>query len=297
MKGEIRRDINISGAPLEVLDLPAPDDAPADAILLLHEGLGCVELWRDLPHEVHAATGRRTVAFSRHGYGRSRVRERVRTADYLHREAVEVLPQVVRELQLGRTVLVGHSDGASIALIAVGTGAVDATAVVAIAPHVVVEDTSVRAITAARAAYVEGDLRRRLARYHDDVDAAFWGWNDVWLSDDFRSWDITDIVGRVRVPLLVIQGDRDPYGTWSQVELVKEAAAGRVDTIRVVGTGHAPHLEHPEPVRAAIIDFVLTLNHAGVTVVHADRRSPSAQSVALIIEVKAPARDGENPLD
>jgi pimeloyl-ACP methyl ester carboxylesterase len=173
----------------------------------------------------------------------------------MHDQALSVLPPVLERLGVGQPVLVGHSDGASIALLAAG-GGLAVTALVLLAPHVVVEDVSVAAITAARTAYDEGDLRRRLARHHDDVDVAFRGWNDAWLDPAFRDWDITDRLPAVTAPVLVVQGADDPYGTTRQLELVGDGVAGPVERLLLPGVGHAPHLEAPDAVLSAIATFV-----------------------------------------
>jgi pimeloyl-ACP methyl ester carboxylesterase len=173
----------------------------------------------------------------------------------MHREADVVLPGLLVDLGVERPVLVGHSDGASIALLAAGAGLAVA-ALVLLAPHVIVEDISVAAISAARTAYAETDLRDRLARHHDHVDIAFRGWNDVWLDPRFREWDITDRLAGITAPVLVIQGADDPYGTTRQLDLIAAGVGGPCERMVVAGVGHAPHLERPDEVQAAIEAFV-----------------------------------------
>jgi pimeloyl-ACP methyl ester carboxylesterase len=241
----------VAGVDLDTADRPG--DEPA--LVLLHEGLGSVELWRAVPDALHEATGRRVVAYSRAGYGRSGPAVLPRPVSYMHDEADVVLPALLDDLAIARPVLVGHSDGASIAVLHAGAGR-PVAGLVLIAPHVVVEDVSVASIAAARDAYATTDLRDRLARYHDDVDATFRGWNDVWLSPAFRSWDITGRLAAITAPVLVVQGDDDPYGTTHQVDLIAAGVGGPCDVLLLPGVGHAPHLEAPTEVLAAITAFV-----------------------------------------
>ncbi|RZJ03766.1 MAG: alpha/beta fold hydrolase, partial [Haliea sp.] len=206
--------IRIDGVALEVQRLSGnagrPPPAKASApIVFLHEGLGSVAMWRDWPAQVCAATGRDGVVYSRRGYGRSDLVADARGAgqlrpDYLHREALEVLPRLLSALGVARPVLLGHSDGGSIALVHAATHPV--AACVVMAPHVIVEDISVAAITQARQAYQGGALRERLERYHAHVDGAFWQWNEIWLSAAFRSFDIRPECRRIAAPVLAVQG-------------------------------------------------------------------------------------------
>jgi pimeloyl-ACP methyl ester carboxylesterase len=238
----------IDGVDLDVEDRPGPEPA----IVLLHEGLGSIGLWRDVPRALHDATGRRTVAYSRAGYGRSGPVPLPRPLTYMHHEADVVLPALFTALGIERPVLVGHSDGASIALLAAGAG-LPVAALVLLAPHVIVEGVSVAAIAAARAAYAETDLRDRLARHHDDVDVAFRGWNDAWLDPAFRDWNITDRLPGITAPMLVIQGADDPYGTTRQLDLIEAGVRGPFERLVLPGVGHAPHLEDEATVFAAIV--------------------------------------------
>jgi len=233
---------------LDVADLPGAEPA----VVLLHEGLGCIAMWRGVPSALHDATGRRVVTYSRAGYGHSPPVELPRPVTYMHDEADVVLPALLARLGIEAPVLVGHSDGASIALLYRGP----VTARVVLAPHVVVEDISVTSIAAARTAYETTDLRAKLARYHDDVDVAFRGWNDVWLSDEFRSWDITDRLPAITEPVLAIQGDADAYGTLRQLDLIEAGVSGPFERLVVEGVGHAPHLETPDTVLTAIAEFI-----------------------------------------
>ena len=218
-------------------------------MVLLHEGLGSVGLWRGFPAALQRVTGRRAIAFSRHGHGRSEPPPRPRTPAFFHEEALDVLPALLAELGVGEPVLVGHSDGASIALIHAAHHPV--SAVVLLAPHVIVEDITVREIRGTREAYLSGGLRQRLARHHDDPDAAFWGWCDVWLDPAFRGWSLEQEAGRLTAPTLLIQGAEDPYGSLAQIDIIQARARGRVQRLVLPG-GHSPHLEHEGPVMLAI---------------------------------------------
>jgi len=247
--------LEVPGGRVEYEDVPGdPAMAP---LLLLHEGLGSVRLWRRFHHRLASATGRRAVAFSRLGHGGSDLPPGKRTPRYMHDEATEVVPAVRAALGLDEVVLVGHSDGGSIALLHAATpsvhGAVDG--LVVLAPHVLVEETGLRAIEQARRDYVEGDLRTRMARYHRDPDVTLWNWNDGWLDGAFRDWDIRPELAGITCPVLGVQGTADPYGTVVHVEAVRDRAAGPV-TLEVLDCGHAPHLERPAETDAAVTAFL-----------------------------------------
>jgi pimeloyl-ACP methyl ester carboxylesterase len=234
---------------LEVLDLPG--DAPA--VVLLHEGLGSVRLWREFPAALAEATGTRVVAFSRFGHGDSDPPPRPRTPRFMHEEALDVLPAVLRAVGVDEPVLVGHSDGASIALIHAAAHPV--RGVVAIAPHVFVEEMCLAEIREAKRAFEADGLRARMARHHRDPDAAFHGWNDVWLHPDFPDWDITDVLADIRCPLLLIQGEHDQYGTMAQLDAIEAGVSAPVERIHPPAR-HAPHLEAPDETLAATASFV-----------------------------------------
>ena len=229
----------------------------APEILLLHEGLGSVGLWRDFPARLAAATGRTVFAYSRAGYGRSASLPLPRPLSYMHDEAREVLPRVLGAVAARRVILLGHSDGASIAAIhaAAPTEGCEIAGLILIAPHFFVEDVSIASIAAARAAYRTGDLRARLARHHRDVEAAFRGWNDSWLDPGFRAWRIDDLLPAIEAPVLLIQGEADEYGTLAQITTA-EAGLLRPPRVEIIpGAGHSPQFSHPERVVAAIRDF------------------------------------------
>jgi pimeloyl-ACP methyl ester carboxylesterase len=248
-------ELGIGGRALRV-ECARIDAARADAplLLFLHEGLGSLAMWRDFPQQLCAAAGARGLVYSRPGYGRSTPRaagERW-SADFMHREAYEVLPALLAALRVeARPWLFGHSDGGSIALLHAARFPDRVAGVVALAPHVFVEDVSVASIEEAREAYLTTDLKDRLARYHDDPDSAFWGWNDIWLDPSFRSWNITDEVAALRCPVLAIQGEDDQYGTMAQIDAIAARVAG-TRLVRLAHCGHSPHRDQPEAVIAAV---------------------------------------------
>jgi pimeloyl-ACP methyl ester carboxylesterase len=243
--------ITVAGRGLEVAEWPGEDGRRT--LVLLHEGLGSVGLWRDFPARLNAATGRRVVAFSRFGHGRSEPPPRPRTPAFFHEEALDVLPEVLEQLGAPEPILVGHSDGASIALIHAGHHPV--TSIALLAPHVFVEDVTVQAIRETREQYGDGGLRARMARHHDDVDAAFRGWCDVWLDPAFRDWSLEADAERVSCPVLLIQGVDDPYGTLEQLDRIEARVRGPVTRLELPG-GHSPHLEAADEVLAAITESV-----------------------------------------
>lgn len=243
---------------LEYVDLPAREDALDRApVVFLHEGLGSLSLWRDFPASVHRATGRRTIVWSRHGYGQSAVVTEPRGVDYMHDEACQVLPAFLAALDVERPVLVGHSDGGSIALIHAGApDMAPVSALILLAPHVIVEDESIEGIAAARQTFLTTDLEARLGRHHADPAATFWGWNDIWLAPAFRDWDITDVLAGVGCPVLAIQGLDDQYGTLAQLDLIEAGVPGQVRRLHLPDCGHAPHMEQAEATREAIVAFL-----------------------------------------
>ena len=219
--------------------------------MLLHEGLGCIALWRDLPAQLAASTGCGVLAYSRFGYGASSPCTLPRPLDYMRTEATDILPAVLNAAGITRALLIGHSDGASIA--AIHAGAVHdprIAGVVLIAPHYFVEPSGLRAIGAARIAYETGDLRARLARYHTHVDAAFRGWCDAWLDPGFGSFNLTADLAAITVPVLQLQGTNDPYGTTAQTDCLATA-----ETL-VLPVRHAPHQEAPAESLAAMVRFI-----------------------------------------
>lgn len=238
---------------------PAPAHAPT--LVLLHEGLGCVALWRDVPVALAGATGFGVFVFSRAGYGQSDPADLPRPVDYMTQEAVTVLPEVLDAAGIGRCVLVGHSDGATIAAIHAGTVA-DARirGLVLIAPHFFTEPVGLSEIARARDAFDSGDLRARLARYHRDPVTTFRGWNDIWLHPEFRAWTVEDVIEHIRVPVLAIQGAEDQYGTLAQIEVLETRCAAPVERLILPACRHAPHLEAGQAVVDAIAGFCRRLD-------------------------------------
>ena len=252
--------IQVEGVRLEVSRLPASTPGRA-AIVFLHEGLGSVAMWREWPERVCQETGRAGVVYSRRGYGQSQAIADVRGAgrlspDYMHREALETLPPLLEELGIESPVLLGHSDGATIALIYASHFPV--TACIAMAPHVIVEDQSIESIEQARKAYENGGLRERLQRYHSDVDCAFWQWNDIWLSPAFREFDIRLECRRIQAPVLAIQGEDDPYGTLRQVAEI-EPTQGPLEKHVLPACGHSPHRDQPQQSLEIVTQFLARL--------------------------------------
>jgi len=233
---------------------PAPDAAPT--IVMLHEGLGSVGLWGDFPEKLQAATGCGVFAYSRAGYGASSPVTLPRPLDYMHIEASDVLPKVLDAIGFRRGLLLGHSDGASIVAIYAGSRQDHRVkGVVMIAPHFIVEDISVKSIAEIKDAYETNELRAKLARWHKDVDNAFYGWNGAWLDPKFRDWDISEYLAYIRVPVAVVQGELDQYGTMRQVEIAKDECYCPVDVTVVPAAGHSPHREAPEATLDAITQF------------------------------------------
>jgi pimeloyl-ACP methyl ester carboxylesterase len=253
--------MQLNGAGLEVQRLPATAGRRLAPIIFLHEGLGSVAMWRDWPAQVCAATGREGIVYSRRGYGLSEtvsdVRGKGRLApDYMHREAVDVLPALLEALEIKNPVLLGHSDGGTIALL--HASHLPVTACVVMAPHVIVEDKSVQAIEEARKAYESGVLRQRLQQYHADVDCAFWQWNDIWLDPAFRSFDIRSECRHIQAPILAIQGEDDPYGSLRQLDDI-EPTRGPFARLVLPQCGHSPHRDQPDRVNSRIVEFLAKL--------------------------------------
>ena len=225
--------------------------------MLLHEGLGCVSMWRDWPAVLARATGREVLAYSRYGYGESSPVALPRPLDFMTREAREVLPVVLEEAGLDAPVLVGHSDGGTIALLCAAAGEVRLGGVVTLAAHVFNEPRCIAGVEAARDAFREGSLRAALRRHHGErTDDAFRGWCDAWLDPRFERWSIEEELGHVGVELLVVQGRDDAYGTLRQVEVIASRTAGRCRTLVLDDCGHAPHRDQPRATTDAVARFV-----------------------------------------
>lgn len=237
---------------------PAPSEKPT--IVLLHEGLGCVALWRDFPKKLAEATGWGVFACSRAGYGRSDPVQLPRPLDYMTREAMDVLPVILDAIGFQRGVLLGHSDGASIATIyAGGVEDMRVRGIGLLAPHFFTEPSGLAAIAEAKIAYQTGNLKEKLAKYHTNVDNAFVGWNDAWLDPDFADWNISDAIDYLRIPVLAIQGQDDQYGTLAQIEELENRLYSPLDKAILENCKHAPHLEQEECTLDVVTEFIKRL--------------------------------------
>jgi pimeloyl-ACP methyl ester carboxylesterase len=250
------RDLIVRGKRLEA-SWHGPAPAEAATLVFLHDGLGCVELWRDFPRRLAEATGCGALVYSRLGHGRSDPGELRRSLRFMHEEAM-VLPEVLDAAGVRQAILVGQSDGGSIAIIHAGSpGARRVRAIVTEAAHVFSEEKTRQAITAAMQEYRHGALRQKLRRYHgENVDSVFGGWAGAWLDAGFGDWNIEAYLPRVRAPLFAIQGDADEYGTLGQVDAIEAGCGGRFERLILAGTGHSPHREQPERVIRAIAHFL-----------------------------------------
>ncbi len=250
------------GHNLEYVILQPQSEATGDrpTLVFLHEGLGSLALWKRFPAEVVALTGCPALVYSRYGYGKSDKLAAPRKVDYMHREALDVLPEILDQLGIDSPVLIGHSDGASIALIHAGAGTRPVCGVVAMAPHVFVEDVTVKSIAGAGETFRTTDLPERLGRYHDDVASTFRGWNDIWLHPDFRRWNIEDYLADIRCPVLLIQGEDDQYGTVAQIDTIARQVSGPVETVMLPHCAHSPHQSvQKDATIATIAGFVRNL--------------------------------------
>ena len=252
--------IQADGAGLEAVCVgPSPSEAPT--IVMLHEGLGCVSLWRDFPDRLAQETGHGVFVYSRRGYGDSEPCTLPRPLDYMTREAMDVLPEVLDEIGLRRGILLGHSDGASIA--AIYAGSIQdhrIRGLVLMAPHFFTEPMGLAAIAKAKEAFETGNLRTKLAAYHADADNAFRGWNDAWLDPAFVNWNIEEAIAYIRVPVLAIQGKNDQYGTGLQIQALEEQLYSPVDVELLDECRHSPFVDQPERTLAVIADFVARLD-------------------------------------
>ena len=248
--------LKVQGRSLEVQQIPGAPGKPE--LVFLHEGLGSVSHWRDFPARIAEATGCPVTVYSRYGCGNSDVLTGARSVRYMHDEAIETLPDLLRQLDIENPILVGHSDGGSIALIYAGAQ-VRVRGLVLMAPHVLVEDLSVQSIAEAKTAFETTDLPQKLARHHRDAERTFWGWNDIWLHPDFRNWNIEEYLPRITCPILVIQGLQDQYGTIAQVEAIQRQAAAAVQVLKLEDCRHSPQLDQPEKTLKAIAEFVASL--------------------------------------
>jgi len=234
---------------------PRPDAGPT--IVMLHEGLGSSGLWGAFPDQIAVATGAGVFVYSRAGYGKSRAGPLPRSVKFMHEEALTVLPRVLDAIGFERGFLFGHSDGASIATIYAGSAQDHRVrGLVLVAPHFFIEDMGIAEIARANAAFATGDFRDRLKRWHADVDSAFRSWSEPWLHPDFRKWDITEELTYIRVPILIVQGADDQYGTLRQLDVAKDECFCPVETAVLPGVRHAPHREASEQTLKVAVDFI-----------------------------------------
>ena len=247
--------LEIAGQRLEYTHTgPQPSEAPV--LALLHEGLGCAALWGGFGEKLAQASGCGVFAWSRGGYGRSSPVTLPRPITYMHDEALQILPRLLDAIGARQTMLVGHSDGASIAAIYAGSFNDPRLAGISLmAPHFFLEDVSIQSIREAKVAYEDGNLRDRLARWHDNVDVAFCGWNDAWCNPDFHDWDLREFLPKIKTPVQIIQGANDQYGTVRQLSVAKELCTATVETTLLPGIQHSPWRETPDETCALIADF------------------------------------------
>ena len=258
MSGDIASGLEIKGVPLEVIRHAVPNDGDRPTVVLLHEGLGSAVQWKDFPRRLSDQLDSHVVAYSRAGYGRSGAADWPWHAGFMHDEAGQ-LTELIDRLDLPQPpVLVGHSDGGSIALITAAQGRIELAGLVVMAPHVFVEDVTVASIEALGPMWSDPGFRRRFSFYHRHGQALFEAWRRVWLSPEFRDWDIRPQLSHIDVPILAIQGEQDEYGTMAQIEdIARQAPQTRL--LKLPECGHAPHRDQPEQVIEAIDDFVNAL--------------------------------------
>ena len=235
------REILIDGKRLETLLLSSAANAPT--IVMLHEGLGSIAMWKDFPEQLAQATGFGVLVYSRYGHGKSERLAEKRSVDFMHHEAKVVLPELLRQFEIQQPILLGHSDGASITIIYAGTRPQQVRALILEAPHVFVEDVSIQSIANMRTQFESTDLPQKLARYHDHVEEVFRGWNNIWLDPDFRQWNIEEYLAPITCPVLVIQGQNDEYGTLAQVQAIQRLIPATQTRI-LPRCGHSPHRDH-----------------------------------------------------
>lgn len=236
----------------------APERKAAPLIVFLHEGLGSLSMWREFPQRLCDAAQARGLVYSRPGYGRStpRAPDERWAADFMHRQAHEVLPALLQALDVNdKPWLFGHSDGGSIALLYAAKFGAQIEGAIVLAPHILVEDLSVQSIAEARTAFLDTDLRARLAKHHDDPDSAFWGWNDIWLHPPFKQWSIEQEIAAITRPLLAVQGIDDEYGTLQQIRGIRERVP-QTELLELPDCGHSPHRDQAASVIAATTAFI-----------------------------------------
>lgn len=245
----------IDGRCIEYAAIPG-DAGAAGTLVFLHEGLGSVALWRDFPRKVATQLRAPALVYSRFGYGASDGLTAKRTPGFMHDEALGVLPALLDQLRIERPILIGHSDGASIALIHAAASGRPVKGLICLAPHAFVEPVCVESIAQIRQSYLATDLKQRLAKYHTRVDDAFLGWADAWLDPQFLSWSIEDLLGAIDKPLLLIQGEDDEYGTLAQLDRIEARVKGPTRRLALPSCGHSPHRDQEAAVIDAMVAFV-----------------------------------------
>lgn len=236
-----------------------PHQIGRPTLVFLHEGLGSVAMWGEFPARVAAATGCRTLVYSRYGYGQSDVLEAPRTVNYLHEEALHSLTELLDKLEIKCPVLIGHSDGGSISIIHAGGSKRPVSGLVLLAPHVFVEEISVEGVVNVIAGFETMNLRKKIAKYHRDAAATFWGWANIWSSKEFRTWNIESYLAGIQCPVLAIQGVDDEHGTQAQIEAIRDQVSGDVDVLSLADCRHSPHRDQPNATLDAIVTFVSNL--------------------------------------
>ena len=235
---------------------PPPDDAVT--LIFLHEGLGSVSQWRDFPEKLSDATGCGSLVYSRRGYGGSAPCNLPRPLDFMHHEGLKVLPELIKTTGIKKCILIGHSDGGSIALIyGGGTPALPLNGIITEAAHLFCEEITIRSIREAKIEYDSGSLRTRLMKHHgENTDCAFRGWNDIWLHPEFINWNIEEYLPDIKVPILAIQGKDDKYGTMAHIDSIINNTGGNTRSVILKNCGHSPHKDQEEAVFNVMIDFI-----------------------------------------
>jgi len=250
--------VTVQGRKLEVQRING-SSAQKPAIVFLHEGLGSISAWREFPHAVVARTGHSAIVYSRYGYGNSEVFSGEREVQYMHDEALYVLPELLGKLNVSSPVLIGHSDGASIAIIYAGASPSKQNppkALILLAPHVFVEDLSIASIAAVKVAFEQTNFGEKLARYHRDPASTFWGWNRIWLNSEFAKWNIEEYLPQITCPVLAMQGLEDQYGTLMQIEAIERSVPARFERAIIENCRHSLHRDQPERTLDVIGDFL-----------------------------------------
>ena len=253
-------EIVVAGKRLETLWIE-PALAAGSTIVMLHEGLGSIALWRDFPHRLAERTGSRVLLYSRYGHGSSEKLAEKRPVSFMHHEGEVVLPELLDKLHIKQPILLGHSDGGSIALIFAGKHPEAVRALILEAPHVFVEDLSVASIAQAKVNYLTTDFAQKLGRYHAEVDSTFWGWNDIWLKSEFRAWNIEQYLPHITCPVFCIQGEQDEYGTKAQVDAIATRVPG-TEVVMLPDCTHSPHRDQPDKTLQVIADFVARIKQS-----------------------------------